>query len=228
MHGHSKYLTQQKFTLNNIPLEMITQELLGTEQGKNVLNPKDLDNTDFILSLYESDDIDISEAITYLKNYISIKSPLEELSLKYIAYNFQYYNQTDDTIIYDLDLDNVYCAILEHSILGFYALLKEFISPSTEDWELKQIRTYRPSSNSCLEKDLWVSTKSGISLEWETASRMLADIICNKFDQNISSLNKRLYEKLDKKRLSHFFDVEEFEASSGYEDYRDLKDVLLK
>ena len=206
---------------------MITQELLGTEQGKNVLNPKDLDNTDFILSLYETDDMDITEAITYLKNYINIKSPIEELALKYIAYNFQYYKQTDDTIIYDLSFDNVYCAILEHSVLGFYALLKEFISPSTEDWELKQIRTYSPSSNSCLEKDCWESKKRSISLEWETASRMLADIICSKFDQSMSSLNKRLYEKLDKKRLAHFFDIVKFEASSGYEDYRGLKDVLL-
>jgi hypothetical protein len=206
---------------------MITQELLNSEKGKSIFQPKDLDTTNFILSLYESDDIDTSEADAYLKNYVTGKTPMEELALKYIAYNFQYYKQADDTIIYDLGFDNVYCALLEHSVLGFYALLKEFIIPSTEDWELKQIRTYSPLSNICFEKDCWVSKKRSISLEWETASRMLADIICSKFEQSLSSINKGLYEKLDKKNLALFFDIEEFEASSGYEDYRDLKDILL-
>ncbi|MBU2921498.1 hypothetical protein KO504_09110 [Winogradskyella psychrotolerans] len=206
---------------------MITQDLLNNKEGISLLQPEDLDTTNFILSLYGADDINISEAITYLKNYISIKSPIEELALKHIAHNFQYYKQAEDTIIYDLGFDNVYCALLEHSVLGFYAILKEFITPSAEDWELKQIRTYSPLTNSCFEKDCWVSKKRSISLEWETASRMLADIICSKFDQNISSINKRLYEKLDKKSLAHFFDIEEFEASSGYEDYRDLKRILF-
>lgn len=207
---------------------MITQEFLYSEKSKSVLKHEDLDTTDFILSLYNSDDIDITEASNFLENYISPKTPIEGLALKYIAHNFQYYKQADDTIIYDLGFDNVYCALLEHSVLGFYALLKEFISPSTEDWELKQIRTYSPLTNSCFEKDCWVSKKRSISLEWETASRMLADIICSDFDQNISSINKRLYEKLDEKNLALFFDIEEFEASSGYEDYRDLKRRLLE
>lgn len=76
-------------------------------------------------------------------------------------------------------------------------------------------------------KDCWVSKKRSISLEWETASRMLAKIICSEFDQTISSINKRLYKKLDKKSLALFFDVEEFEASSGYQDYRGLKNILV-
>lgn len=206
---------------------MITQELLHSEKGKSILQPKDLDTTNFILSLYEPVDIDISEANTFLKNYISVKIPMEELALKYIAHNFQYYKQESDTIIYDLGFDNVYCSLLEHSVLGFYAILKEFITPKAEDWELKQIRTYSPFNNSCMEKDCWVSKKRSISLEWETASRMLAKIICSEFDQTISSINKRLYKKLDKKSLALFIDVEEFEASSGYEDYRALKDKLL-
>ena len=208
--------------------KMITQELLNSEKGKSIIQPKDLDTTNFILSLYESDSIDISEASTFLKTYINVNTPIEELALKYIAHNFQYYKQNDDTIVYDLGFDNVYCAVLEHSVLGFYALLKEFITPFTDDWELKQVSNYSPFNNSCTEKDCWVSKKRSISLEWETASRMLADIICSKFDQRISSINKCLYKKLDKKSLSLFFDIEEFEASSGYEDYRYLKNILLQ
>ena len=183
---------------------MITQELLHSEKGKSILKPQDLDTANFILTLYESDDIDISEANTFLRNYISVKTPMEELALKYIALNFQYYKQADDTIIYDLGFDNVYGSIVEHSVLGFYALLKEFITPSAEDWELKQIRTYSPFNNSCTEKDCWVSKKRSISLEWETASRMLAKIICSEFDQTISLLIKQLYDKLDKKSLTLF------------------------
>jgi hypothetical protein len=42
------------------------------------------------------------------------------------------------------------------------------------------------------------------------------------------SLNKQLYEKLEKKDLALFFDVDEFEETSGYDDYRDLKRILLE
>ena len=206
---------------------MITQEFISSEKSKSVLKQEDLDTTGFILSLYESDHVDITEASNFLENYISPKTPIEGLALKYIAHNFQYYKQADDTIIYELGFDNVYCALLEHSVLGFYALLKEFISPSTEDWALEQIRTFSPLTNSCFEKDCWVSKKRSISLEWGTASRMLADIICSKFDQNISSINKRLYKKLDEKNLALFFDIEESYEIHGFNNYHQLKNLLL-
>lgn len=206
---------------------MITQELLDSEKGKSILGIEDLDTTNFILSLYGEKDIDISEANAFLQKYISIKTPIEELALKFIAHNFQYYKQVDDTIIYDLGFDNVYCEVLNHTVLGYYALLKEFMPPYTNDWELKQVRTFIPRGNICIGKDCWVSERVGITLESETSARMLATIICNKFDQSILSLNKRLYDKLDRENLALFFDIEEFEASSGYDDYRDLKKTLL-
>jgi hypothetical protein len=206
---------------------MITQELLDGENWRSTLREKDLDTTNFILSLYESDDIDISEAYNFLKNYVTIKTPIEELALKFIAHNFQYYKQANDTIIIDLGFDNVYCELLNHSTIGYYALLKEFMPPYTDDWELKQVCTYVPPTNLCNRIDSWVSKKQSITIEWETSGRMLATIICDKFDQSILSLNKQLYEKLEKENLALFFDVDEFEETSGYDDYRVLKNILL-
>lgn len=206
---------------------MITQELLDSPKSKDILGEKDLDTRNFILSLYESDSIDISEAFTYLQNYISINTPIEELALIFIAHNFQYYKEADDTIIYDLGLNNVYYEILNHSTLGYYALLKEFMPPYTTNWELKQIKTYKPKDNTFEERDIWVTKRESISLEWSNGARILATTICNKFDQKIASINNQLYRKLDRENLALFFDVEEFETSSGYEDYNGLKDILL-
>lgn len=55
--------------------------MLHSEKGKGLLQPKDLDTINFILSLYEPDNIDISEASAFLKNNISLKTPIEELAL---------------------------------------------------------------------------------------------------------------------------------------------------
>ncbi|UPS90466.1 hypothetical protein [Bizionia sp. M204] len=206
---------------------MITQELLSSEKGKNIILPEDLDTTNFILSLYEQDDLDITEAKTFLKNYISVKNPMEALALNFIAHNFQYYKQTGDTIFYDLGFDNVYGSIVEHSVLGFYALLKEFITPYKDDWKLKQVRTFNPLNNCFEERDSWVSEKAKMSIEWAAGSRMIATIICSEFDKTLLSLNKRLYDKLDKKNLALFYDMEDFEELTGSDDYRDLKNTLL-
>lgn len=206
---------------------MITQEFLNNEKGQSILGVKDLDTTHFILSLYEPDNIDISEAFSFLNAYIKVQSKMEEIALKFIAHNFQYYKQENDTIIYNLNFDNVYAELINHSVLGFYALLKEFMPPYTSDWALKQISTYNPVHNSCEEQERWVSSNERISLEYAAAARMLASIICNQFDHNIESINKRLYKKLQKKDLALFFAVEEFKQTSGYESYKDLKNKLL-
>jgi hypothetical protein len=206
---------------------MITKELINSEKWHSIAGVKDLDTTKFILSLYSLDDIDISEASVFLKNYINTKTPIEGLALEFISFNFQYFKQVNDTVTCDLDFDTVYYKILNHSVLGYYALLKEFMSPYTNDWELKQISTYSPLNNTCVEKDCWVSKKENISLEWATSASMLATIICNEFDQSVLSLRIRLYQKLNKKSLALFFDLKEIKTSFGHKDYSDLKRILL-
>lgn len=206
---------------------MITQELLWSEEGKNILQPEDLDTTNFILSLHDPDDMDNTDAKNFLGNYIRVKTPMEALALNFIARNFQYYKQTNDTLISGLEFNNVYGSIAEHSVLGFYALLKEFFPPYKDDWKLKQVRTFNPSDNCFDERDSWVSKKANMSIEWAAGARMLATIICSEFDKTLLSLNKRLYHKLDKKNLALFYDMEEFEELTGSDDYRDLKNTLL-
>jgi hypothetical protein len=206
---------------------MITQELLNSEKANKILQPEDLDTSNFILSLFGTEEREISKAINYLKKFVNTKTPIEELALKYIALNFQTYKEIDDTIIFDLSYDDVYESLIESSALGFYALLKEFITPYTADWELEQISTYSPLNNVCEEKEYWVSKKYNISFGWSGASKMMSELICSRFNESVSSLNKGLYKKLDKKELALFFDIEEFEANSGYDDFRGLKDLLL-
>lgn len=206
---------------------MITRELLDDDNWKRTLGEDDLDTTNFILSFYESDNLDISDAESYLKNYVIVNSTIKELALKYIAYNFQYFKETNDTIIIDLVFDKVYYKILNHSTFGHYALLKEFMQPYTDDWEFKQIRTFSPYNDSFNGQDCWISKRLGVSLESETSARMLATIICDKFDKSVASLNKLLIDKLDKENLALFFDVEAIQESYGYEDFRDIKRLLF-
>jgi hypothetical protein len=206
---------------------MITQEFLFSENAKDNLGEQDLDTTNFILSLFQTDDIDSSEAIAYLKNYISVTTPIEKLALKFIAYNFQYFVQTNDTITIDLDTDAVYYELLDHTTLGFYALLKAFLPPFTKDWKLKQVATYNPLDNTCQEANFWISESQQITLENDTCARMLAKIICEKFDQSITSLHKNLYKKLGKEDLAVFFDLDYYKELIGYKDHNGLKNILL-
>ena len=206
---------------------MITRELLDDDNWKRTLGEDDLDTTNFISSLYVSDNLDISDAESYLKNYVTVNSTIEELALKYIAHNFQYFKETNDTIIIGLGFDNVYCKILEHSTFGHYALLKELVTPYTDDWEFKQIRTFSPYNDSFNGQDCWMSKRLGVSLESETSARMLATIICDKFDKSIASLYKLLNDVLERDSLAVFFDVEAIEELFGYDDLRDLKRIFL-
>ena len=206
---------------------MITKEFLNSDKSNSVLKQEDLDTTNFILSLYESDDIDISEAQTFLSNYVTLDSPLDELALKYIAYNFKYFRQKGDTISYNLEMEDIYDSISEHSVIGFYGLLIKFIEPSTEDWELKQVSTYSPANNKCIQQDYWVSKNKSISLDSETATIMLGDIICSRINEGLSSLQKQLYKKLHKEDLDKFFDLDEIIETYGYDNYGDIKRNLL-
>lgn len=204
---------------------MITPEFLSTEKAKSILNPEDLDTSKFILSLYESDDIDISEAVDFLKNYVEIKSPMEEIALNYIADNFQFYKQADDTIIFGQEYDHIFCSIIETTTLGFYALLKEFFQPNVDDWQLKQVSTYIPIHNYCERKDCWESKQAQISFEWAAGSRMLAHVIHEKLNLTIKYLNHKLYRVLDDEKLALFFDEIDEEYRNDYFD--GLKDRLL-
>mgnify|MGYP005847412215 CR=1 FL=1 len=206
---------------------MITEELLENPNVESILGVNDLDTKDFILSLFSNDNYNIENALNLLQNHIVAKKPISILAMKLNAYNFQYYKQTHDTIMLYLDVDNVYNKILNHSVLGYYALLKEYISPSTSDWNLEQIKLYNPAINQVTSKDKWISKKSNISIGWEEGAQFLANIICDRFDTELLKINNILNKKLTKKNLSSFFDLKEIKDLTGNDGYLEVKKVLL-
>lgn len=62
---------------------MITNYILHDPNANEILGLKDLDTKYFILLLYKSDVLDISNAKDFLNNLIEVKSPLEELALNF-------------------------------------------------------------------------------------------------------------------------------------------------